>query len=161
MAEKVDGQKTRFRQLLAELRFADRYYAYCDAHRTKGPEIPLATQTALLGETGRVFRYHKGEKFFAWRDANAPDGCELGLNVSIDGYQVEWILVFKTPVGHLGTTLASLASGVKQLAVPGYRHDPPYPVPGAANKAELATVLDEGLALYSDVAAAIAKQTWK
>jgi hypothetical protein len=161
MAGKLDAEKTRFRRFLADLQFADRYYAYCDAHRARGADIPLTTQTSVLGETGRTFRYHKGEKFFAWRDAHAPDGCELGLNVSIDGYQIEWILLFKTPSGHLGTTLASLASSVKQLAIPAYRHNPPYPVPGAASKTELITVIEEGLALYDDVATAIAKETWK
>jgi hypothetical protein len=44
---------------------------------------------------------------------------------------------------------------------PAYRHDPPYPNPWAASKAELAKVLDEGLALYDDVAASIVKHTWK
>jgi hypothetical protein len=57
--------------------------------------------------------------------------------------------------------MAGLASDLKQLTSPGYRHEPPYPVPGAANKSELATVLDEGLAFYDEIAAAVAKQTWK
>jgi hypothetical protein len=161
MSKTLDEEEQRFRQLLAELRFADRYYAYCAAHLKSGPDIPLATQTAVLGETGRTFRYYKGEKFFAWRDANAPKGCELGLNVAIGGHQVEWIFVFRTPAGAVADTFAADARKVKQLTEPTYRHDPPYPVPRAASKAELAKVIDEGLALYDDVAAAIAKQTWK
>ena len=161
MAGNQDADTLRLRHLLAEVRFADRYYAYCSEHRKRGPDIPLATQTAVLGETGRTFRYHKGEKFFAWRDANAPDGCELGLNVQIDGHQIEWILSFKALSGHIGDPFAVLALNVRQLTQPTYRHDPPYPVPSAANKAELATVIEEGLALYDEIAAAIAKQTWK
>lgn len=115
----------------------------------------------MLKETGRTFRYHKGEKFFAWRDANAPEGCELGLNLKIEVSYVEWILVFATPSGHTGGPFSGLARDVKQLSIPKYRHDPPHPRPHVANKAELADVIDEGLAFYDEIAAAIAKQKWK
>src|SRR5258708_3079299 len=116
-------------ELLAGMDFADRSYAYCAAHSQRGPEIPLTTQTAVLKETGRVFRYDKGEKFFAWRDANGPDECELGLNVSLEGAQVEWILAFSTPSGHMGGPLSGLAKLTKQRSTPAYRHSPPHPRP--------------------------------
>lgn len=148
-------------QQLSAFEFADRYYKYCDAHTTRGPDIPTATQTAVLKETGRVFKYDKREKFFARRDANAPKGCELGININIDGSFVDWILVFGTPAGHLGGPFASLALKVKHLTIPSYRHNPPYPAPRAASKAELAAVIDEGFALYDGMVASLMNQTWK
>jgi hypothetical protein len=44
---------------------------------------------------------------------------------------------------------------------PAFQHDPPYPTPRSSNRGELLNVLDEGLALYDEIAAAIAKQTWR
>ncbi len=70
-------EQSRILDLLTELRFPERYYAYCAAHSTTGREVPLALQTQALSQTGRTFRYDKSEKFYAWRDPKAPEGCEL------------------------------------------------------------------------------------
>src|SRR3569623_2580112 len=35
-----------------------------------------------IGSAVARFRYYKGEMFFAWRDANAPDGSEQGLKLN-------------------------------------------------------------------------------
>jgi hypothetical protein len=154
-----DEQK--FLKLLESFRFADRYYAYCGAHAAEGPDLPPPTQTAALAETGRTFRYQKKEKFFAWRDAKAPADCELGLNVSLENGQAEWILVFKTPSGHLGSPFSALATEAKRLSTPSYRHTPPNPVPNITSQAELGEALDQGLALYDELATMLAAQTWR
>jgi len=150
-----------FLKVLEGARFADRYYAYCAAHAMQGYDIPMATQTAVLKETGRTFRYEKKEKFFAWRDAKAPKGCELGVNVSLDNGQVEWILVFETPAGHLGRPFSSLATMTRRLSESTYRHTSPHPTPNVTNKAELRDVIAQGLALYDALADALAAQSWK
>jgi len=154
-----DTQK--FLKLLESFRFSDRYYAYCAAHAAEGPDLPTAAQTTALAETGRTFRHNKKEKFFAWRDANAPADCELGLNVSLEHGQVEWILVFKTPSGHLGRPFPALALQTKRLSTPAYRHTPPTPVPNVADPSSLGDALDQGLALYDELAGALAAQTWR
>jgi len=147
-------------RLLDRLDFPRRYYAYCSAHQKRGPKIPLSLQTPALAATGRTFRYDKREKFFAWRDSKAPKGCVLGLNVSLELAAVEWVLTFKTPEGHVGSTLPYLAMETKRLADPAYKHDPPYPVPSVENADELATVLDEGFAIYQLIADAIGSVIW-
>ena len=154
-------EERRFVKQLAAFGFADRYYTYCAMHRKPGPDIPTATQKIALEQTGRTFKYDKREDFFAWRDASAPKGFQLGLNIAIRYAAVEWILVFRTPSGHLGGPFASLALKVKRLDTPTYRHDPPYPTPDAANKRELAQVLDEGFRLHDDLAAFLMKKAWK
>ena len=157
----VHPEHAAFTRLLDSLQFADRYYTYCGAHAKGGPEVPLALQTSALAETGRMFRHNKKEKFFAWRDPKAPEGCELGLNVSLEDASVEWILVFKTKKGHLGSTFANMAADVKHLKSPKYKHNPPYPTPLVASATELRRILDDGLAIYDAIATAIAKHDWR
>jgi hypothetical protein len=154
-------EERRFVQQLAAFEFADRYYTYCAAHGKPGPDIPTATQKAVLEQTGRTFKYDKHEDFFAWRDVSAPKGCQLGVNIAIRYAAIDWILVFRTPSGHLGGPFSSLALQVKRLDAPAYRHDPPYPSPDAANKQEFAKVLDEGFELYDELAAFLMKTAWK
>lgn len=79
----------------------------------------------------------------------------------VDRGRVEWVLVFQTPSEHMGSTFAGLANDAMQMDHPAFQHDPPYPTPRASNRGELLNVLDEGLALYDEIAAAIAKQTWR
>jgi hypothetical protein len=165
MAENEEQDDThpdeaKFLKLLASVGFPDRYYAYCSEHAERGPDIPLATQQAALAATGRTFRYDKKEKFFAWRDADGADDGELGLNVSLRDGRVEWILVFATAPGHLGDTFANMALNSKRLAHPAYKHSPPYPTPKVSSKAELDAVIEEGLALYDDLAKHLAARKW-
>ena len=149
-------------ELMRKLDFAERYYTYCSSHSKKNcPDIPLALQTKALDETGRTFRYDKREKFFSWRDSNAPKGCELGLNLSLRDAQANWILVLKTPSGHLGEQFSAIAEGVKRLADPRYQHEPRFPTPDIANATELRTIITEGLALYDDIATALRSKAWK
>ena len=143
-------------RLLAAASFAERYYAYCAAHTTEGPDLPLSRQTSALAATGRTFRYHKREGFFAWRDGDAPKGCELGVNLDLRHAQAEWILVYKTPRGHIGGPFALLARLTQQLSIPGYEHEPRSPRPDIASASELRAVIDEGLVLYDEVAKRIA-----
>lgn len=79
----------------------------------------------------------------------------------VDRGRVEWVLVFQTPSEHMGSTFAGLANDAMQMDHPAFQLDPPYPTPRASNRGELLNVLDEGLALYDEIAAAIAKQTWR
>lgn len=152
----------KFCDLLRELDFADRYYAYCAKHSKKNcPDIPLALQTKALEETGRTFRYDKREKFFAWRDSDTPKDCELGVNLSLTYAQANWILVLKTPSGHLGGQFSEMALDVKHLVDPRYQHEPRFPTPDIANEKELHSVLAEGIALYEDVAKALRAVRWK
>ncbi len=158
--DETHPEQSRFLDLLTELRFPDRYYAYCAAHPKTGPEVSLALQTQALSETGRTFRYDKSEKFYAWRDPKAPEGCELGLNLNLREAHAEWILVFGTPSGHVGGTFAISALLAKRTREPNYRHAPPYPTPDISSSKELRAVLSEGLELYDEVAAAIATRKW-
>lgn len=160
MSEDEHPELQRLLKLLAGADFATRYYAYCAAHATEGPDIPVAKQKAAIGATERAFKYDSREKFFSWRDPQPPAGCKLGLNISLDVGQAEWILHFATPQGHLGSTLAMLALQVKRLDNPGYKHAPPYPVPNIARSAELTVVLAEGLALYDEVADQLRAEVW-
>lgn len=151
-----------FCDVLLKLDFPSRYYAYCEAHAKKDPpDIPVALQTRALDETGRTFRYDKKEKFFGWRDSNAPKGCELGINLVLQFAQADWILVFGTPSGHLAGSFSGIALDAKRLADPSYQHDPRYPTPKIANARELRVVLAEGFALYEDVAKALRSKEWK
>lgn len=164
MSENENDDEPDFEELdrlLEDLGFADAYYNYCDRFPRRGPEVPLKTQQDLLAETGRVFKYDKREKFYAWRDSSAPEGCDLGLNLVLERAQVEWILVFRTPSGHLGSPFSAIAASVKRLQDPAYRHAPPNPTPDVSNKAELANAIEEGLALYDRIAGAIVEKSWK
>ncbi len=153
--------KAKFLELLEGIDFADRYYAYCQKHEKRGPAIPAPTQIEALAATGYTFSYEKREKFHAWLDVRGGNECELGVNVALDKGDCEWILVFRTPSGHLGGPFSGLALDVKRRTDPQYRHTPPYPTPNIANKRDLLDTLDEGLALYETIAEKIAATTWK
>jgi hypothetical protein len=145
----------RLIELLAAMDFADRYYAMCEAHSKRGPEMPLQRQRVALAKTGRAFTYDKREKFFAHKDPDAPKGRRLGVHVALELAMVELVLVFETKNGHIAGPFASLARKVKMLSIPGYKHSPPYPKMDFASQAALDKALAAGLALYDDVKAVI------
>lgn len=159
MSEIADPQ-ARFIELAASANFGDRYYEYCARFRDVGPEFPLETQIDVLKETGRTFRYHKSEKFFAWRDSNAPEGCELGLNLILRFAKLHWIIVFDTPTVKLGGPMNTVAFQAKRYEHPSFLPDPPNPMARAASKGVLARATQDGLSLYDSLAAQIAKTKW-
>lgn len=160
MGDDEHPDRTRFLKIASKLDFADRYYSFCRDHATAGPDLPAPLQMEALAATGRAWRHHKRDRFFSWKDAASPEGCSLGLKLSLEYSSVEWILAFATPSGGLGFGFATLSLGIKWLTNKGYEHLPPYPRPCFADLGELATVLTEGFALYEDLAAAIRSETW-
>jgi len=161
MSDIANPAKARFIELASSIEFGERYYAYCGRFQATGPEIPLETQTQALKATGRTFRYHKSENFFAWRDSNGPEGCELGLNLILKYANLHWIIVFNTLTVRLGGPMNLVAFQAKRHAEPTFLPDPPNPMAHAATKAALAEALDQGLVLYESLAAEIAKSEWK
>jgi hypothetical protein len=143
----------RLRSLLVEIGFAARYYALCDETRTwqRTDRLPRAEQlTDSLTATGRLFRYNRRENFFATRETDVPG--ELGLNLCLEHNVADFILVVKTPAGHIGDTFSVHALETMRLADPSFSREPPYPRPLFNSVPELKKVLGHGLALYDEIA---------
>jgi hypothetical protein len=153
----MDSQEVAEERLLAlaqAIHFASRYYAIVSSTRSGKPCFDLSGTeiAAALESTGRTFRFNRKEKFYATREPGTPG--ELGVNLSING-SVEFILVARAPVGHIGPTFHGLALDLAQRHAPELVPNSPYPQPWYRDAAELKRVLAEGFELYADLASAI------
>ncbi|HYH68988.1 MAG TPA: hypothetical protein VD866_30115 [Urbifossiella sp.] len=152
--ESREAAEERLLSLAQGLDFARRYYALVATTRDGKPsaDLPAADIAAALESTGRAFRFNRKERFYATREPDTPG--ELGLNLAIRG-AVEFILVARTPAGHIGDVFHGLALELARRHAPELVPDPPYPRPWFRDRAELRRVLADGLGLYAELAAAI------
>jgi hypothetical protein len=141
--------------VMAEVDFAARYYAFCDAargvatgRRTTGKD----RLAAILAEVapGLAWQAVAGALTHEERHGNLV----IGVDVSV-GNGVEMGLSLETPGGRTGFPYAVLAEEVALLRDPDFAHDPPYPQLPFADEAQLIEAVRFGLALFADARRAI------
>lgn len=152
--QSIESAQELVRSLARKLDFARRYYALVASTRDGEPcfDLPPSAINDALKSTGRSFRFNRKERFFKTREADAP--AELGLNLTING-SVEFILVVKAHVGHVGRTFHGLALELVEQDAPELMPTPRYPRPSYRDADELRVVLAQGIQLYTELAVSI------
>lgn len=152
--ESLEEAEERLLMVAHGLDFARRYYAIVAATGDGQPchELPRAEIEAALMNTGRTFKFHAKETFYAIREADSAG--KLGLNLAFTG-SIEFILVVHSPAGHIGPTYQQLALNLAERYFPKLIPSPRYPRPWYRDSEELRRVLTEGLGLYEELATAI------
>ncbi len=115
--------------------------------------LPAAELASALAATGREFSYDDGEQFYATRDAVLAG--ELGVNLIVKGGVAEFLLVVRTPAGHVGGPFPLLMRQAERRFGPPLPPTKPYPQPWYRDGEELRRVLLAGFALYAEVAGAV------
>jgi hypothetical protein len=153
--EEEEAAQRPLLELLHRLDFARRWYDLCASTLpSRGADpLPAAEVAAALAATGRIFRYDRRERFYATRERVAAG--ELGLNLWPPTSAIQFILVVKTPVRHIGDTFAMLMRSVQKHLGPALPAEPNYPDPHYRDGTELRRILAEGLRLYDNVAGAV------
>jgi hypothetical protein len=154
MGDKELAQE-RLLAVAQEVDFARRYYAICVPTFSGRPrdDLPATEVAAALEATGRAFRFNRRESFYATRERGAPG--ELGVNLCLKHGVAEFILVARTPAGHVGDAFTALAANVARRYAPELLRDPPYLRPWFRDAGELRLVLRYGFGLYADLASRI------
>ncbi len=120
------ANREQFLACLAETDFHTRFYAL--VAETAG-QVPLAepgSPAAPLAASGHRFTFVRNGAF--WRLSTAKAADRFTLHLAIARWRVEPILNLVASDGSsLGGPFALLAATAAQLALPGFRHDPPYP----------------------------------
>jgi hypothetical protein len=153
--ENKESADARLLELLHRLEFARRWYDLCAAtlFGEFARTLPDAEATTALESTGRAFRYHRKERFYATREIGVPG--ELGINLALRHGTAEFIVVAQVPAGHVGGPFSALMREVEERFGPTLPETPPYPQPNYQGAPELRQVLSAGFDLYAEMATAI------
>lgn len=152
---------TRLLDLLAQIDFAGRYYAYYDTCRGRSSMLGFCKDALerALSLTGLPFRYRKKENFFSFVEKHQT--CEIGLNVASPHSAVELILVFKVKQGHLGSPFPKLARQIEQRRDPAFNFTPASPKLPFSNFEELCDSVRFGVSLFTDAKRVLLSQDWE
>ena len=139
-------------ELLAEVDFDRRYYAYYESHRSPEDADSVVSDKDLataLSQTALEFEYTASEHLF--RHKEVCDSIELMFGVGLlGGSDLEFLLYLKTSKGFLGGPFPKLAREVGQVRDPAFTCSPRSPKLPVSRLQDLQEAVQFGLSLFED-----------
>jgi hypothetical protein len=157
-----ENHERRLSELLRDIDFSGRYYAYCDAHPLEEATFALspAEQRRLIASTGLDFKYNARDRFFAHIEGN--EARRLQLNISFEDRYVELGLSFRTGAGVIGGPFHVLAHNVERLLHgPDLKREPRHPRLRFTSTDDADQAFELGLDLYRDARTQILGESWE